>query len=261
MREINTLYVNGDSWTYGHGLMEDPRALTLAEIEGASLPVELFKYAWPRWLADDLGIPHVVNESMGGGSNTRIVRLVVQKIASTPPEALSKTLVVLGFTDPSRSEIYLKNEHPFRTGWFRFNMHYPFSKDYPPRKNEILPERARAIDKYQRMHSMEIYEEQGSLEVFFNQVFLLKNLLENNNVPYLFFNALAITNNTSNIRKEYLDSWFESPNIIDLSTSMHAHMDEWGIQFSTCLHPFMEGQEAWGKYLSRTIINNNILGV
>ena len=61
---MKTLYVNGDSWTYGQELRDD----TTDDLSYK------FYNTWPWHVAQHFQIPQLVNEGQGGGSNDRIFR-------------------------------------------------------------------------------------------------------------------------------------------------------------------------------------------
>ena len=58
---IKTLYVNGDSWTFGQELKDD----------NTDHPTYKFYNTWSWHVAQELKIPNY-NEAQGGGSNDRI---------------------------------------------------------------------------------------------------------------------------------------------------------------------------------------------
>lgn len=102
---IKKLYANGDSWSFG------------AEL-GDNLPDELdykFYNSWPMFLSQRMGIPQVINDSLGGGSCDRIFRKTVEYIKSQ--DTIEDTVFILGWTSEERFEWPSKTNVRFHDGF------------------------------------------------------------------------------------------------------------------------------------------------
>jgi len=96
MKNINvdTLYCNGDSWTYG------------VELEDVS-------DSFPNVIARNYDLP-VVNSSKPGGSNQRIVRTTVEDVSRLIKQG-KKPFVLIAWTLPHRFELYSADKKEFVT--------------------------------------------------------------------------------------------------------------------------------------------------
>lgn len=143
---VDCLYVNGDSWAYGHKLDELTR----------------MDQCWPGIVAKNLELELILN-AYPGGSNQRIIRTAVQDIQSLINKG-KRPLVIISWTFLHRYELCrLDNNH-----WDRFS-----GVGY-----EADPELANIITS---RYNSDI----GNMEVFAVQSLLLQSFLKNNQIPYL----------------------------------------------------------------------------
>lgn len=91
---IKTLYVNGDSWTFGQELQDE----TVGDL------TYKFYNTWPWHVAQELKIPQLVNEGLGGGSNDRIFRKTIDYIRSYKGN-YNELLVIVAWTTYERIEV------------------------------------------------------------------------------------------------------------------------------------------------------------
>ena len=103
---MNRLIAFGDSFTYGHGLIdchipEKKVAFMVTEKNWAGPNPS--KFAWPQVLGDMLGL-EVINKSAPGNSNIQIIRDILSFENLLPSD-----LVVIGWTYPQRDCIFKKN--------------------------------------------------------------------------------------------------------------------------------------------------------
>ena len=253
---MKTLYVNGDSWTAGNGVLDDPAFDNLTKMQKTK--VNLYNYAWPVYLAEGLGIDELVNDSIGGGSNDRIVRTTIDFILSRSPEERKNVLVVVGWTTVNRSEIFISLDPPFSSGWRRFNVaQLPLSdRDVPL---AMLPE----LDKYREFAASYLYNEFNALEVFCRQVSLLRRFLEVHQVKHLFFSALTNATSIFNVKENsdrlqrYLDE-IRGPNILDLGYTFANYVYDNNLPRAKCHHPLIESHKAWAERLKTELKERNI---
>lgn len=242
---MTTLYTNGCSWTAGNGISEDP--LYYGD--------DPKRFTWPRWLAEELGIPNVINDSLGGGSNQRIKRMTVDFVQSLSDAECKDTLIVLGFTTVERNEIYI-SEHGVGD-WYRFNAAQKFSDyNYP----ELSTEKKKAVDKLLQSYVAEAYDNAAALEMFYHDVYLLKNLMENRGIRYVFFCALPLLSwlpdNRAKEFSDMLQSRIDSDRI--LRQPMAHFLADNKYRMTSCIHPFIDGQIAWAKNLAMIIKEKNL---
>lgn len=247
MGTFDYLYANGCSWTSGNGAQNDP-SLPSSHVDHLSL-------AWPRWLAELLKVD-VLNDSTGGGSNDRIVRTTLDFIKSLPTDRRKTTLVVIGFTTPDRGEIFL--EDGAISGWFRFNAGQDF-REYTESAS-LSKQKAKSVEEYRQQFIKHVYSTTFQVRKFFDQIYLLKNTLENLEIPYLFFMALPWfwdIGNTCSFEHD-LSLYQNDPHIIDLLTSFNDFMMQKKLPMSDCMHPMIQGHKAWAEHLNNELKLRNI---
>lgn len=94
MKNINTLYCNGDSWAYG------------VELEDVS-------DSFPNVIARHYNLP-VINSSKPGGSNQRIVRTTVEDVSKLIKQG-KQPFVLIAWTLPHRFELFSCDAKEFVT--------------------------------------------------------------------------------------------------------------------------------------------------
>lgn len=248
------IYANGDSWTFGNGIDEDPQIKSLGLIPPLSDP-ERLKLTWAGHLSKLLDCP-VKNDSLGGGSNARILRTTTDFIQKYPAERRENLLVVLGFTTLERNEIYLE-ENGF-SGYYKFNAVQDFVSQFPiadPLHNNKF---SKKIEGYRQDYMRHVYNYKMSADAYFLQLTLLKNLLENLNIKYIFFNALPWHGFTESERYifKYRLGKFNDPRCVGFTSptmSMVEFTTNNGYPKSSCLHTMIDGHRAWAEYLNDKI--------
>lgn len=250
---MKTLYTNGCSWTYGNGCEDKP------EIAARSPNVDFRDYAWPKFLSQSLKF-NCVNDSIGGGSNSRIFRRTLDYVTRLAHEERKNTIVVLAWTLIERSEIYVSDLKESEAGWFRFNVTQPFSSYYytPFGPKEYDP-RVQAIDEYQKIFDREIFDRRGSMEMFLNQVMTLTAFLNACDVPHLFFSALPNYQHIYTDEMQHLTHlmpFFESRNIVNMNAPWSIRLKS--TELTSCQHPTVEAHEAWANYLKQELRERGI---
>ena len=203
---INTLFVNGCSWTEGYLLHEEPHvkeyAATLgyeffgvleAKKNGEPVPypfLEVFnEFNWAGTVAKELSIPTIVNHAVGGGSNPRIVRTTMEYVRALTEEQKKETLVVIGWSLPDRNELYLDDKHG-NSLWFLFNAAQPFNTLTP---SELFEKSfIERMSKFWESYVIDVHNNYSSIYNFFQQSELLANFLENQKIKYYFFNTFPV---------------------------------------------------------------------
>lgn len=203
---INTLFVNGCSWTEGYLLQEEPQILEFANSIGynitnireatknglpVSFPIyEVYnQYNWAGIIAKELNIQNIVNYAEGGGSNHRIVRTTIDYVRGLTPEQKAETLVVIGWSLADRSELYLDDKQT-NAQWTLFNASQEFATLTPDGVFEkSFVER---MSKFWECYVVDVHTSYASIFNFFQQSELLANFLENQGIRYYFFNTFPV---------------------------------------------------------------------
>lgn len=202
----DTLYVNGCSWSQGYLLQEDPIVQSYAENLGyeflsdfrlklhGEFIVDGFQpiydeFNWAGVLRKQLAIPNLVNQSLGAGSNARILRTTLDYVKTLSPKQRSKLLVVIGWTLPDRSELYL-DDGAGTQRWELFNPAQQWDTLTPD--DIYTPEFRRRITEYWRRHVADVHSVYACVKQFFQQSYLLANTLENLGIRYYFFNTFPV---------------------------------------------------------------------
>lgn len=202
----DTLYVNGCSWSQGYLLQEDPAVISYALSLGyeflSDFRVKLHgefvsdayqpiydEFNWAGVLRRQLSIPKLVNHSLGAGSNARILRTTLDYVKTLTADERSKHLVVIGWTLPDRSELYLDDRAGTRR-WELFNAAQQWDTLTPPQI--YTAEFRQRITQYWRRHVADVHSNYASVKLFFQQSYLLANTLENLGIPYYFFNTFPV---------------------------------------------------------------------
>lgn len=206
-----TLYANGCSWCQGYLLQEDPVVRTHAEAQGYEFFSEWHlklrgefvsdgyqniydQFNWAGLLCKQLKIPQLVNHSLGGGSNARILRTTIDYVKTLSRAERNSVLVVIGWTLPDRSELYLETDTG--TGqWSPFNAAQ--SWDQINSAELYSAQRFRSITEYWQQYVLNVHSTYACIKQFFQQSYLLANTLENLGIRYYFFNTFPVYWNVS----------------------------------------------------------------
>lgn len=203
---IDTLFVNGCSWTLGYLLEEQSEVMNHARSIGYEIsetkvtskhginvpfpPLEVYNnFNWAGNVAKELNIPNIINHSEGGGSNARIVRTTVEYVRSLTAEQKSKTFIVIGWSLPDRNELYFDDKHGKST-WFFFNASQPFETLTPAQLFE--PAFMERISRFWENYVVDVHNTYACIYNFFQQSELLANFLENQGIKYYFFNSFPV---------------------------------------------------------------------
>lgn len=247
---IEYLYASGCSWTHGNGLHEDPIFVNSTS-DPHSLLNEFSKYAWPFRLGEMLNC-QIQNDAFGAGSNPRMIRRTIEFLERYPVKHRDKLLIVLGWSTLERNEIYVEEYGR----WMNYNAAQPFSDQF---MSSTLTDEEIAlnknIDRAQKQYVTWVHSNQADIDAYFQQLFLLKNTLENMKIKYIFFNALPWSWDTpSHANKTKFDS-FASPNIIGPGNleSMITFCNENGYPLSSCHHPMVDGHQKWAERLYKQV--------
>ena len=203
---INTLFVNGCSWTEGYLLEEEPHVIEYAKglgyeftgfkeakKHGQPINYPIFEiyneFNWAGTVAKELNIPTIINSAEGGGSNYRIVRTTVDYVRGLSAKQKKETLVIIGWTLTDRSELYLDDKEN-NAQWMFFNAAQEFSNLTPSETfSKKFHER---MSKFWESYVVDVHNNYSSIYNFFQQSELLANFLENQGIRYYFFNTFPV---------------------------------------------------------------------
>lgn len=249
------LYANGCSWTAGNGIEFDPSLKHISK-------ENIWKYQrnknWAYILSQKLNRT-CINESEGAGSNKRMVRTTCNYIQSLPKECYKDLLIILGWTSIDRNEIYLQEGK--QSAWCMFNATQPVSSRGLPFSKEFL----KNIDNFQKNYILDVFNYKPNYTYFFQEMYLMSNLLENLDIKYLFFNSLPWTwelyTTGANIEEEFSVQLakIRKPNILcTRQTDMHLNvMAEFcrinKLPMAPDHHTMTAGHAAWAEHLYKEL--------
>lgn len=280
---IKHLVVNGCSWTAGNELEDDPEFDEILKVNGLSKqdPNDPMNWNiiddqgevvgtydnlynmlnWSGYLKTCINAEELTNLATGGGSNTRILRTTVDYVMSLTPEQCKETMVVIGWTVSERDEICLGNNFQ------RWNATQPFSMTV----DRLIFSDESLIDKISRIHEdyiMYLHSDYGSVKRYFQQEYLLANLLENLGIKFFFFNALPAWWHGGNLAfdvdvfKEFPEQliWHENNNnLLSNDDTMYNFINSNNWPVAKHMHPLSQGHLAWANYLHRVMQERGIL--
>jgi hypothetical protein len=252
------LYVNGCSWSYGNGIEQDPSIQVLPLTNRKALQRQL---NWASVLSRKLKRT-VLNDSEGGGSNARMVRTTCEYLQSLPESAYEDLIVVLGWTTVDRNEIYLEDGD---VGvWGILNATQPVSDHKRPVSKDFF----KKVDAWQKQYVELVYNHYSNYQKYFQEMYLMSNVLENLGIQYVFFNSLpwrrdswthpANFDATVEFKKE-IES-IMNPKILntrdcnDNLNCMSIFCRDNNIPMAADHHTMIEGHKRWADHLYREMI-------
>lgn len=276
---IDTLYVNGCSWTMGDELETDPKLISLLKdkelhyadptnplnfnlLDKNGNPAGIVRdyfnnFNWAGRVKEQLKIKNLINDAWGGASNSRIIRTTIDFILTLTEEQRQSTLVIIGWTDTGRDEILLQNT------WQYFNVTQPFSTTV--NRFQILDDKfIKKVDKFQEEYIVDIYDDRVGVQKYFQGIYLLSNLLENLGIRYYFFSALPQWWTAGHLKLNHVVEdelpiyveWYEKHRFIHpMSDNMFLFIANSQYPLGKYNHPLSEGHAAWADYLLPFIEN------
>jgi len=253
---INHLYTNGCSWTAGNGIEHD------SLLDNVPYPERwnyLNKLNWPSQLAKHLDITFT-NEAIGAGSNKRMVRTTCEFLRRYPKDEYKNLLVVLGWTSVDRSEMYFKENENLKS-WCMFNASQPASSHGLLFRPDFSLSFLSKIDSWQKQYITDFFDIYPNYSYYFQEIYLLSNLLENLKIKYMFFSSLPWRSTTYKGTAEILRSFTDEINELKKSTILQTRDcdDSLNVMIEFCLknnlpmasdhHTMIEGHSKWATHL------------
>ncbi|HEY5738000.1 MAG TPA: DUF6071 family protein [Nitrososphaeraceae archaeon] len=236
------LYANGCSWTFGNGISADPNFPHTGNYD-MDFTLGHKRYSWPAVLATNLSYL-CINDSLGSGSNKRIVRTTCNFLMNIPKNQYKDIIVVIGWTTIERNEIH----HYDTNKWIVFNARQQFSStsSFNLSGEEYYK---KMVDEYQKLYVTYVYSEVENLTNYVHQKYVLSNLLENLGIKYIFFDSLPpsfIGEPKFNYEVEF-EKIKNNNMITDISFMDFCNLNN--IPVSSCVHPMIEGHKIWANKL------------
>jgi len=240
-----TLYANGCSMTKGYeiggrtdGDSDHPSGVDID-------PIYRQNNAWPKLLADRLGMD-CFNDAHVGGSNDRIIRMTLDWTTTYLQNNKAEDLfVVIGWTTPHRNEFKTNGK------WFNISPRW----NLITRKDTPFGRRIGEINEFYANYISDEYVDNTRSK---NNMLLLQSWLKVNKISYLFCNGLITDILPSHI-----------PNIVDCidqnfyygygdpSLCMKTECDRFPSGPKN--HPLEEGHKHWAGLLYDFIEKNKIV--
>lgn len=250
---IKQIYVNGCSWTRQHGISSDPDFPPCEENEKFSMAAG---FSWPTLVASHFNAD-LRNDAIGGGSNSRIIRTTCDFIRKFPSDRYNELMVIIGWTAPERDEIYIEyNDHK---EWHLFNPSSAFSMQFSNQNFPYPPHVMQSLGEYHETYTRLVQNDKADLIRFFNQVFLLSNLLENLGIKHLFFSSIGFPQmrNGSDVldffKKDFSLLCHKKYMGMDQKKTMLEFCHDNAVPLSPCLHPMIKGHKLWSDTIIKTI--------
>ena len=281
---IETLYVNGCSWTLGNEidqseefgrLVEDANltcdpdcvnnanwALYNSTGEMAGRHEDFYnKLNWAGHLKDHLNAKHLVNDAFGGGSNQRIVRTTLDYIKSLSRKDYAKTLIVIGWTNCGRDEIY------FNKAWQKLNNRQPFSHTFDYEQDSLSDAEKKKLDKIHDQYIAGLFDEHTKIKYYFDSSYMLSNTLKNLGIAHLFFNAIPvwfdadhqIGSSPWSIHFKDINLQNKNKNFLNIEDSFNIHVFDKKLPTGQWGHPAPTAHQSWARYIHNKIIKSKII--
>ena len=253
---INHLYTNGCSWTAGNGIDVDP---LLIQIPYPQKYNYLNKLNWPSQLASELDV-NFTNEAMGAGSNKRMIRTTCEFLRRYPKDEYKNLLVVLGWTAVDRSEMYFKENEKLKS-WCMFNASQTASSHGLLFRPDFSSNFLSKIDNWQKQYITDFFDVYPNYSYYFQEMYLMSNLLENLKIKYMFFSSLPWKSMIYEGTDAVLSSFTHEINELKKPTILQTREcdDSLNVMSTFCLknnlpmaadhHTMIEGHSKWAKHL------------
>ena len=236
--DVDCLYINGDSWSYGSEL-RNPEHLDVRDDFDPIHDSYRQQHNWAGLLAQAFNVP-VINSAWAGGSNQRILRTAIADLSELKRQG-RKPFVIMAWTQMQRFELWdTKNER-----WIEF----------------VGPN---AGNKYKI--GLEIWEKHScdtsDLTSYLQQIILMDAFCKTNSIPYLGTN---IFRHNFNILEDYSRDPQFAPYLYQLSQTVNLQKHLYNVAVSQILtphldvkfgeggHPLERGQEIIAEHLKNKI--------
>ncbi|MGF6813065.1 lysophospholipase L1-like esterase [Paraburkholderia sp. Clong3] len=240
---VGLLYANGCSMTYGYELIDDPHTHVCLD------DVYREAHAWPARLAARLGDWRVVNDSIPGGSNDRILRTTIKwmlnYLAAEGEAGRQRLLVVIGWSDPMRREYFIDDD---------WKQTIPYH-DYPDQPS---------LNRLNAIYREVAWNDHESAARFATQALALQAFMQHHGVRFLFFDALKSCQET------FAPARAEVAHVRAIDSRTYLHFANCGGSMASILsavtpnwkgrHPAEDGHDYWAGLLADHLQREDLLG-
>ena len=251
---MTILYTNGCSWTVGNELEFDEELFNA--YVSAHTPYNMVdyynQYNWTSYLGKKLNANTIINDSIGAGSNQRMIRKTIDFILNLSSEEQKDLIVVLGWTSAERHEIYVEDKRI--RGWQILNLTQPFDQTLIPPDPLLASDLVKKIEKYRKHYLSSGSSLIGSIDLYLYQQFLMKNTLENLDIKYLFFQSVPawwdtwIDTDVYEMFKLKLKSTDHKNNMgIYIKNAMQTVCNIKGFKHAPNMHVLSDGHKYWAE--------------
>ncbi len=218
--------------TYGYELKDDPVTHECQDHEYRE------KHAWPGRLCEVVGMEGVVNDSVPGGANDRILRTTFDWVLNqwlAPGKDPASLLVVIGWSHPMRREFYIDGE------WCQIIPYH----DYPHESVQKLTQIYREV----AWHDLESVWRWGT------QVLAMQSFLCGHGIPFLFFDAIVSFRDLlprAGDGVAYFKEWIDAERYLNLHKTGMNMADQLSSdeRLWRGRHPSDTGHQAWAEMLA-----------
>jgi hypothetical protein len=211
--DIDCLYINGDSWSYGSEL-RDPTALHIKNDFDKVHDTYRQQHNWAGLLGQYYKMP-VFNHAWAGGSNQRILRTALTDL-TTLVRTGRKPFAIIAWTQMQRFELFSAEQD----NWVEFVG--PAADNKHPIGHQIW-------GKYST--------DRSDLTVYLQQLVLMDAFLKTNNIPYLGTN---IFRHNFNILEDYAKDPYFAPYLHQLSKTVQLSQHLYNVSVSQILTPHLD---------------------
>jgi hypothetical protein len=245
---MKKMYVNGDSWTVGTAIEQDPIFIKEIKKQGSDEYGRLVQhYTWSGQLSKMFNA-ECINQAQAGGSNHRIVRTTCEYIQSIPKEEHKDLFVVIGWTSCDRQELHINDRY------YVYNPAFTFSCD--KLRDGIPFDILYDIDRYQKIYITHLFDEYPLLVTYYQQKYLLANYLENLGIKYYFFDAIHnVWDKNKCVHNDYCDS--KEKMLSEYNVKFKPTMIDFCKEFdiiTPCFHTLTSGHNKWANILYKDIL-------
>lgn len=241
-------YANGCSFTWGGTLYDFlEKDVWLPSQPNHDINLERQNVVYPYYLGKLLKADKVINDSMGCGSNYRIVRTTLKYFTDLIKKDLSVNnhFVTIQWTEPSRFEYYDE---------YSYTWNMMMNSTFVCETNQQHPEGFKDVYNF---YYKNIQSDLQSFNIFISQVIGLGCFFEKYKIPYIFFTHINFLkdyekiisfDDVDTILKDY--NWYKdkiSESFMTGKVDSFAHA-----------HPNKEGHKQWANLLYTQIKNKNL---
>jgi len=246
------LYATGDSYTYGAELAEDSHTKCYDNAYRE-------KHAYPARLAEHLGLEGVINEGLGGSSNTYMMRKAMTFLSQwiADGKSPSDVFVVIGWTMTRRTEFFYsqrieKSEvKDTEEGYIQYHPNYWTNPRWPAEVKEFFKTYKKYFSCSGEGHTR-----------YALSLLSMQSFLKQHGFPYLFFNACWAAR-PEITESGVIFSLVDQTRFLGLEDTTKS-MNHWCTYVAKTEqlgrgHPNEAGHDAWAKLLALHINSNNLL--